>query len=176
MVLDPLHANALTAKVLCCLERVPMPNIVLARWVCAMISRRICANALVNKPQMVDDPHLLVDLKDASRGVGEIAKGTIQFDGVVCAGCLAADVVVLCIRILTSVAKLLDGVILREEAKAERVCLPANQSVRVAALLAVFALHSESLGIQWWCYCRHVHFRRDSNDLARSHVDVLIHV
>mmetsp|Transcript_64319 Transcript_64319/g.199538 ORF Transcript_64319/g.199538 Transcript_64319/m.199538 type:complete len:467 (-) Transcript_64319:3-1403(-) len=174
VVLDPLHADALAAEVLRVLEGVPMPDVRLAGRLRAVVPGGVRTDALVHEPEVVLDPHGLVHLQDDCGGVREDAEDASELHVVVRAGRLAADVVVLRVGVLAAVAELLDGVVLREKAKAEGVRLPADEGVGVATLLAVLELHGEGLRVQGRRHGRHVHLRRGRDGLARRHLDVLV--
>jgi len=149
MVLNPLNIDLLTAQILSSLECIPTVDVgvAIARSV-AVIARRIRAHTLIYAPQMVLDPHTVVPHENGSSGVRENRKGALVVDSVFNTRSFTFDVIVLDRGIFASVAERWDRIILREEAQAERICLPTNQSVGVTALLAILAAHSELFWIE----------------------------
>merc|ERR1719359_74839 len=174
VVLDPLNVDNLTAEVLRRLKGVVTVDVRLAWWVLAVAAGRIRANALVDRPEVVLNPHAVVLLQNDGGRVWKGREWTLVVDGVLDARSLALNVVVLHRGIFASIAELLDGVVLREEAEAERVRLPADECVRVAALLAILAANSELLGVDRRRHSRHVHILSLRNDLARRQVNILV--
>merc|ERR1712151_1480130 len=94
MILDPLHPNLFPAQVLGSLEGVPTGDVGLAWWVTrgvvtTMLARGVSTNALVHKPQVILDPHSVIDLQDDSCGVwikfpprkSSVFKGVISAQG-----------------------------------------------------------------------------------------------
>merc|ERR1712151_752270 len=105
-----------------------MMDVGVARRICAMRSRWVCTDALVHKPQIVLDPHPVLNLQDNSGCVRQWTK-RIVVNRIFDARSFSVDVVILYSRIFASVAQRFDRIVLREEAKTQWVGFPSNQSV-----------------------------------------------
>mmetsp|Transcript_95020 Transcript_95020/g.148649 ORF Transcript_95020/g.148649 Transcript_95020/m.148649 type:complete len:255 (-) Transcript_95020:643-1407(-) len=176
MILNPFNSDLLTPKVLRSRECIPTMYIAFAWRIRAMIAGRICTYALVNPPQIVLNPHRVLNHQDGGCDIREDAKDTLIVNSILNSCGFLLNVIVLHQRIFATITQWLNRIVLREETKTERICFPSNQRIRIATLFAILALYSEGFRVKWWRDRFWINIACIGHDLASGKIDILVFV